>query len=87
MQRVPPKAALVKEMEELRDHLEGFKCRAVFSHNDLLLKNVIYNEKQGTQRASSAAFSSHNDLLLKMSSTMKNKVHRGLQVPRFLLTQ
>lgn len=45
---IRPKAVLEKEFQELRNHLEALNSPVVFSHNDLLLKNIIYNEEKGS---------------------------------------
>ncbi|KAK4301440.1 hypothetical protein Pmani_026399 [Petrolisthes manimaculis] len=42
------KESLQKEVEVLADKLESLKCPVVFSHNDLLLGNVIWNNNQRT---------------------------------------
>lgn len=44
---IKPKAELRKEFQELRAHLESLNSPVVFCHNDLLPKNIIYNEKSG----------------------------------------
>ena len=47
IQLIPDKAALQTELNEIVQHLEALKSPAVFSHNDLLLKNIVYHEKSG----------------------------------------
>lgn len=42
---MPSKDALIKEVEYLKKHLIELNSPIVFCHNDLLLKNIIYNEK------------------------------------------
>lgn len=43
-----PKHVLEQELCKLRDHLEALNSPVVFCHNDLLLKNIIYNEGKGS---------------------------------------
>ncbi|KAK0068472.1 ethanolamine kinase 1 [Biomphalaria pfeifferi] len=43
---IPPKAELKNELEEIVRTLEGLNMDVVFSHNDTLLKNIIYNEQE-----------------------------------------
>ncbi|XP_060579167.1 ethanolamine kinase 1-like [Ruditapes philippinarum] len=45
--KIKPKDVLRKELDELRVHLEALNSPVVFCHNDLLLKNIIYNEEKG----------------------------------------
>lgn len=45
---IKPISALRQEVEVLKAHLESLGSPIVFCHNDLLLKNIIYNEKKGT---------------------------------------
>ncbi|XP_074660055.1 ethanolamine kinase 1-like isoform X2 [Tubulanus polymorphus] len=42
---VPSVAKLETELRQLRDVVESFGASPVFSHNDLLLKNMVYNKK------------------------------------------
>ncbi|KAL5007712.1 hypothetical protein ScPMuIL_016518 [Solemya velum] len=42
---VKSKSELLEEFELLKSHTEKLNCPVVFSHNDLLLKNIIYNKK------------------------------------------
>ena len=44
---VRPKRVLEQELQELWDHLEALNSPVVFCHNDLLPKNIIYNEDKG----------------------------------------
>ncbi|XP_050960722.1 ethanolamine kinase 1 isoform X2 [Labeo rohita] len=39
---------IIKEMEELKSHLTHINSPVVLCHNDLLTKNVIYNQEEGT---------------------------------------
>ena len=39
------KEELGKELKELETLLTGLDCEVVFCHNDLLLKNIVYEEK------------------------------------------
>lgn len=43
---IPSKAVLVKELDEIVEALEDLHMDVVFSHNDLLLKNIIYNKEK-----------------------------------------
>ncbi|XP_055900067.1 ethanolamine kinase 1-like [Biomphalaria glabrata] len=43
---IPPKAELKNELDEIVRTLEGLNMDVVFSHNDTLLKNIIYNEQE-----------------------------------------
>ncbi|XP_012944519.2 ethanolamine kinase 1 [Aplysia californica] len=47
---IPSKERLQRELEELVGQLEALGMKAVLSHNDLLLKNIIYNQKTNTLR-------------------------------------
>ncbi|GFO50637.1 ethanolamine kinase 1-like [Plakobranchus ocellatus] len=47
---IPSKDVLRKELDTIVDELEALQMDVVFSHNDLLLKNIIYNEKEDTIR-------------------------------------
>ncbi|XP_055998444.1 ethanolamine kinase 1-like isoform X2 [Ostrea edulis] len=44
---IRPKRDLELELSELEQRLENLGYPIVFSHNDLLLKNIIYNQKEG----------------------------------------
>ncbi|XP_052009137.1 ethanolamine kinase 1 isoform X1 [Xyrauchen texanus] len=39
---------IIKEMEELKCHLQHIESPVVLCHNDLLTKNIIYNIQEGT---------------------------------------
>uniref|UniRef100_UPI00358E21DA ethanolamine kinase 1-like isoform X2 n=1 Tax=Myxine glutinosa TaxID=7769 RepID=UPI00358E21DA len=41
---IPSRAELQREMDELHEHLSGLGSPIVLCHNDLLVKNVIFNE-------------------------------------------
>lgn len=43
---IPPKDILEQEIKTLKEHLVLLDSPVVFSHNDLLLKNVIYNKEK-----------------------------------------
>lgn len=43
---IPPKRKLLEEVQILRENLSNLNSPIVFSHNDLLLKNVIYDENR-----------------------------------------
>ncbi|XP_039594678.1 ethanolamine kinase 1-like isoform X1 [Polypterus senegalus] len=47
---VPSLEVLASEIEALKQHLSQIKSPAVLCHNDLLCKNIIYNEAQGYVR-------------------------------------
>jgi len=38
---------LIKEIDQLRDILPNLGSPVVFSHNDLILENILYDEKAG----------------------------------------
>ncbi|XP_045617902.2 ethanolamine kinase 1 [Procambarus clarkii] len=42
------KHLLSKEIDELEEHLTGLGCPVVFSHNDLLLANIVWEETTST---------------------------------------
>lgn len=44
---IPSKEDLEVEITTLRSHLINLESPVVFSHNDLLLKNIIYNKEKG----------------------------------------
>ena len=43
---VPKKESLIAEVETLETHLKQLSSPVVFCHNDLLLKNIIYNTEK-----------------------------------------
>lgn len=43
----PSLKIIIKEMEELKTHLTHINSPVVLCHNDLLTKNVIYNQEEG----------------------------------------
>ncbi|XP_061166871.1 ethanolamine kinase 1-like [Saccostrea echinata] len=45
--KIPPKENLEAELLELEQCIESLGYPTVFSHNDLLLKNIIYNKEEG----------------------------------------
>ncbi|CAG5132819.1 unnamed protein product [Candidula unifasciata] len=47
---IPKRNQLQKELGEIVDHLDSLGMNIVFSHNDLLLKNIIYNPQKDTVR-------------------------------------
>ncbi|XP_057369567.1 ethanolamine kinase 1-like [Daphnia carinata] len=47
-QSLPSKSKLIEELEWLKSHLEKFNSPLVLCHNDLLLANVLYDEKSKT---------------------------------------
>lgn len=46
-EKILPKLELEKELSELEKSLESLGYPSVFSHNDLLLKNIIYSKEEG----------------------------------------
>lgn len=46
-EKILPKEDLEKEVLELEKCIESLGYPVVFSHNDLLLKNIIYNKEKG----------------------------------------
>lgn len=63
---IPSKDELEKEVQTLKEHLVSLNSPVVFSHNDLLLKNIIYNKEKGKDI-------SYFDLSLKICAYMINK--------------
>nr|XP_054588770.1 ethanolamine kinase 1 isoform X2 [Nothobranchius furzeri] len=47
LRETPSLETLLREMETLKRHLSGINSPAVLCHNDLLTKNIIYNQKEG----------------------------------------
>ncbi|KAI7811570.1 hypothetical protein IRJ41_000727 [Triplophysa rosa] len=45
---VPSMKTINKEIEELKSHLNHIDSPVVLCHNDLLTKNIIYNQEEGT---------------------------------------
>lgn len=45
--KIKSKDELRKELDALKEHLESLNSPVVFCHNDLLLKNIIYNKEKG----------------------------------------
>ncbi|XP_073687792.1 ethanolamine kinase 1 [Garra rufa] len=45
--KAPSLKIIIKEMEELKSHLTHINSPVVLCHNDLLTKNVIYNQEEG----------------------------------------
>lgn len=41
------KSELLEELDKLEIHIENLHCPIVFSHNDLLPKNIILSENKG----------------------------------------
>ncbi len=50
LQGVPSFETLSVEMESLKRHLSQIDSPTVLCHNDLLTKNIIYNNKEGEER-------------------------------------
>lgn len=44
----PSMKTIIKEIEELKSHLNHIHSPVVLCHNDLLTKNIIYNQEEGT---------------------------------------
>ncbi|XP_043090447.1 ethanolamine kinase 1 isoform X2 [Puntigrus tetrazona] len=49
---------IIKEMEELKCHLTHINSPVVLCHNDLLTKNVIYNQEKGINNVDSSLYPS-----------------------------
>ncbi|XP_067223760.1 ethanolamine kinase 1 isoform X1 [Chanodichthys erythropterus] len=47
-EETPSLKIIIREMEELKTHLTHISSPVVLCHNDLLTKNVIYNQEEGT---------------------------------------
>uniref|UniRef100_A0A8B9LIL5 ethanolamine kinase n=1 Tax=Astyanax mexicanus TaxID=7994 RepID=A0A8B9LIL5_ASTMX len=59
-QEVPSKEVLEQEMTWMKEHLSQLGSPVVLCHNDLLCKNIIYNEKEGHVRFIDYEYSSYN---------------------------
>ncbi|XP_008318709.1 ethanolamine kinase 2 isoform X2 [Cynoglossus semilaevis] len=59
-QEVPSKAVLEQEMVWMKEHLSTLGSPVVLCHNDLLCKNIIYNNKEGHVRFIDYEYSSYN---------------------------
>ncbi|XP_078098244.1 ethanolamine kinase 1-like isoform X2 [Mustelus asterias] len=59
-QKVPPLETLEKEMAWMKDYLSELNSPTVFCHNDLLCKNIIYNEKEGWVKFIDYEYSGYN---------------------------
>ncbi|XP_015193921.1 ethanolamine kinase 1-like isoform X1 [Lepisosteus oculatus] len=57
---VPSIDILVSEIETLKKHLSQIKSPAVLCHNDLLCKNIIYNEAKGFVRFIDYEYAGYN---------------------------
>lgn len=53
-QEVPSKAVLEQEMVWMKEHLSTLGSPVVLCHNDLLCKNIIHNNKEGSYLLSSS---------------------------------
>lgn len=47
VETIKPKEVLLQERDRLQTVLESMDCPIVLAHNDLLLKNIIYNKDEG----------------------------------------
>ena len=47
-QEVPSQEVLEQEMTWMKDYLSQLGSPVVLCHNDLLCKNIIHNDKEGT---------------------------------------
>uniref|UniRef100_A0A671ML11 ethanolamine kinase n=1 Tax=Sinocyclocheilus anshuiensis TaxID=1608454 RepID=A0A671ML11_9TELE len=54
----PSLKIIIKEMEELKSHLTHINSPVVLCHNDLLTKNVIYNQEEGINNVDSSLYPS-----------------------------
>lgn len=54
-QTIPSVDVLLSETEELKRHLNRLESPTVLCHNDLLIKNIIYNSEEGEVPSSCAA--------------------------------
>ncbi|XP_061434951.1 ethanolamine kinase 1-like, partial [Lethenteron reissneri] len=57
---VPSRAELEREMLGLQETLAGLGSPVVLCHNDLLVKNIIYNAEKGTVRFIDYEYASYN---------------------------
>ncbi|XP_048467767.1 ethanolamine kinase 1-like [Rhincodon typus] len=58
--KVPPLETLEKEMAWMKEYLSELNSPTVLCHNDLLCKNIIYNEKEGWVKFIDYEYSSYN---------------------------
>ncbi|XP_051854527.1 ethanolamine kinase 2 isoform X1 [Antechinus flavipes] len=59
-QSIPSVEVLEQEMAWLKEHLSQLDSPIVFCHNDLLCKNIIYNEKKGHVRFIDYEYAGYN---------------------------
>ncbi|XP_072504229.1 ethanolamine kinase 2 isoform X2 [Notamacropus eugenii] len=59
-QSIPSVEVLEQEMTWLKEHLSQLDSPVVFCHNDLLCKNIIYNEKKGHVRFIDYEYAGYN---------------------------
>ncbi|KAG7473744.1 hypothetical protein MATL_G00099090 [Megalops atlanticus] len=57
---VPSVNVLVSEMETLKRHLAQISSPTVLCHNDLLIKNIIYNQAEGSVRFIDYEYADYN---------------------------
>ncbi|KAM9376217.1 ethanolamine kinase 1 [Pholidichthys leucotaenia] len=60
LREVPSFEILSAEMESLKRHLSQIDSPTVLCHNDLLTKNIIYNQKQGTVKFIDYEYADYN---------------------------
>ncbi|XP_067913518.1 ethanolamine kinase 1-like isoform X4 [Heterodontus francisci] len=58
--KVPPLETLEKEMAWMKEYLSELNSPTVLCHNDLLCKNIIYNEMEGWVKFIDYEYSSYN---------------------------
>ncbi|XP_048409163.1 ethanolamine kinase 2 [Stegostoma tigrinum] len=58
--KVPPLETLEKEMAWMKEYLSELNSPTVLCHNDLLCKNIIYNEKEGWVKFIDYEYSGYN---------------------------
>ncbi|KAJ8396692.1 hypothetical protein AAFF_G00015300 [Aldrovandia affinis] len=57
---VPSVDTLLREAESLEKHLSHISSRTVLCHNDLLTKNIIYNQAEGSVRFIDYEYANYN---------------------------
>ncbi len=52
LKNIPNKQKLAAELAFLEKELSSLPAEVGFAHNDLLVKNIIYNEEKGNNKTS-----------------------------------
>uniref|UniRef100_A0AAX7TP82 ethanolamine kinase n=1 Tax=Astatotilapia calliptera TaxID=8154 RepID=A0AAX7TP82_ASTCA len=90
LQKVPSFKTLSQEMESLKRHLSEIDSPTVLCHNDLLTKNIIYNEKEGVNDVNYDLYPSwelQRDWLTAYLESYKHSTGREVTVTEAEVTQ